>query len=464
MISPLESRVLDANSENLGIAVDELMKNAGRELAEVLAGTFVNGEKLLFVCGAGNNGGDGYAAANQIEGRSVTVAYFSEPKTKAARKQFSKLQNAPVKFKNIDLNDYDVIVDCVLGTGTHGDVQEPYASYIDAVNKSKKTVVACDIPSGFGTSKAIRPDVTVTFHDMKTGMNHRNCGTIIIADIGIPAEASGQVGPGDLLRYPVPKSGSHKGQNGRLLIVGGGPYTGAPALAAMAALRVGIDLVRIAAPENAAGIIASYSPSFILSSLPGDHLTNESVEEILNMSEEADAVLIGPGLGSDSETADAVSAIVRNCTKPTVIDADGINALAGRKFSHKAPIVFTPHSMELSRLTGKKDADGEDASKFAAKHRCVILLKGATDLIFDGKKMRSNVTGTPAMTVGGTGDVLAGAVSGLISKGMPCFDAACLAAYLCGKAGERAFDEYSYGLTAPDVAKDIAKVLRDELK
>ena len=452
MISPLDSRVLDVNSESLGIEIDELMANAGEALADVITKMF-NGKRILFVCGTGNNGGDGYVAARLLD---ADVAYFKEPKTAPAMNSFMKVENRPMQYSDKLLDDYDVIVDCVLGTGVSGEIREPYASYIKAVNASGKKVVSCDVPSGFGTSEMVRPDVTVTFHDMKEGMNEENCGTIVIADIGIPAEAYEYVGTGDVLRYPVPDVNSHKGQNGRLLIIGGGPYTGAPSMAGMAALRVGTDLVHIATPESSFQAVASASPSYIVHRLKGDHLDIGSMDYLIDMSKDMDAVLIGPGLGTDEATRKAIVEFIERCDRPMVVDADGVTSFRGD--IPKKNIVFTPHRGEFEKL-----ARGADPEVFAEKNQCVVVLKGHIDTITDGKKTRKNSAGTPAMTVGGTGDVLAGTIAGLLAKGMSPFDAGCLGAYLCGKAGEMAFKEFSYGLLATDIIDDIARVLSEEL-
>ena len=452
MISPLDSRVLDANSESLGIEVDELMANAGEALADVISKWF-NGKRILFVCGTGNNGGDGYVAARLLE---ADVAFFKEPKTAPAMNAFHKVENRPMQFNEKLLDDYDVIVDCVLGTGVSGEIREPYLSYINAVNRSKKTIVSCDVPSGFGTSTVVKPMMTVTFHDMKEGMDEDNCGTIIIADIGIPAEAYEYVGTGDVLRYPVPEDESHKGQNGRLLIIGGGPYTGAPSMAGMAALRTGVDLVHIATPESSFQAVASASPSYIVHRLRGDHLDVSSMEYLISMSKDMDAVLIGPGLGTDEKTRKAIVEFIETCDRPMVVDADGVTSFRGD--IPKKNIIFTPHRGEFEKL-----ARGAEPQDFAEKNQCVVVLKGHTDTITDGKRTRKNRAGTPAMTVGGTGDVLAGTIAGLLAKGMTPFDAGCLGTYLCGRAGERAFAEFSYGLLATDIIDNIARVLREEL-
>ena len=452
MISPLDSRVLDVNSSALGIEVDVLMANAGEALADVITDMY-SGKRILFVCGTGNNGGDGYVAARLLD---ADVAFFKEPKTAPAMNAFNKIENRPMQFSKELLADYDVIVDCVLGTGVSGEIREPYADYIRAVNESGKTVVACDVPSGFGTSDPIRPTVTVTFHDIKEGMDEGNCGTIIVADIGIPAEAYEFVGTGDVLRYPIPGTESHKGQNGRLLLIGGGPYTGAPSMAGMAALRVGVDLVHIATPESSFQAVASACPSYIVHGLRGDHLDVGSVEYLIDMSKGMDAVLIGPGLGTDEETRKAIIKFIELCDRPMVVDADGVTSFRGD--IPKKNIIFTPHKGEFEKL-----ARGTGPQDFAEKNQCVVVLKGHTDIITDGKRTRKNSAGTSAMTVGGTGDVLAGTIAGLLAKGMSPFDAGCLGTYLCGRAGEMAFDEFSYGLLATDIIDDIARVLRAEL-
>ncbi len=456
MMSSLDSRVLDANSEYLGVKVEELMENAGNSLADVIKEMFPE-KKILFVCGTGNNGGDGFVAARLL---SSDCAVFSEPKTELAKKQFERIEKTRIKdYDDRLLREYDVIVDCVLGTGLSGHVRSPYFEFIKAVNESDKIIVSCDIPSGLGADIAVKPTVTVTFHDLKDGMNTDNSGTVFIMDIGIPENASKIVGPGDMLRYPIPDPNSHKGQNGKLLIIGGGPYIGAPGMAGMAALRTGADLIHIATPESSYSEISAMSPVFIMHKLHGDHLSPDSIEELLKLSDEMDAVLIGPGLGKDPETIEAVRSFVKKCKKPMVIDADAITAMAYSRIHRDVPVIYTPHHAEFKKLAGDMKLE-ESASELNA----VIVLKGKIDFITNGTVTRENHTGTPAMTVGGTGDVLAGTIAGLLSKGMSAMDSGCLGTYICGKAGEMAFDELSYGLVATDVITNIAKVLQKELR
>jgi NAD(P)H-hydrate epimerase len=465
MISPKESRIIDVNSEAAGVETITLMGNAGSKLAEVLKERF-EGRKFLFVCGSGNNGGDGFAAASLMTEEDVTVCLMEDAssiRSDASAYYFSMLKCPVTDFQNLSFDGYDVLVDCALGTGASGDIRGKYAEFIALAHSFAGTIVSADVPSGLGCGDSIMPDITVTFHDIKSGMSPENSGEIIIADIGVPPIAVDNVGPGDMLRYPIPAPDSHKGLNGRVLLIGGGPYCGAPAMAGLAALRVGADIVKIAAPENAAGTISSFSPVFITDPLSGKFLKCDHVSHLIGISKNYDAVLIGPGLGSCEETLNAVRDFVSGCPVPLIIDADAIGAV-GTGYKAKVPTVITPHKMEFIRLGGAGTFKEEDVRSLASSSCSVIVLKGKTDIISDGERTRKNTTGTPAMTGAGTGDVLAGIIAGLLSKGMAPFEAGCLGAYICGKAGEYGFSEKSYGLIATDVIDFIPTVIKNGLK
>ena len=463
MISPLESKILDRNCEALGISVDILMDNAGAALADVVSERFPE-KKILIVCGPGNNGGDGFACAGHL-GKKADVALLFPPdmiRTDAALRQLNKLKKRPVMFFDISTEKYDVLVDCVLGIGVRPPLRNEYLDYVDEVKRFKGHVVSADVPTGFGTEDFIVPEVTVTFHDLKEGMTEADCGKIIVKDIGIPGDASRVVGPGDMLRYPIPEKDSHKGENGRLLVIGGGPYIGAPAMAGMAAFRIGTDLVHVATPEPSFVPIAAMTPTFIMHRISGDALSKKDVNGLLELSKKADAVLIGPGLGTSGGTMEAVREFVSKCDRPMVIDADGISAVSSMPLLPNN-VIITPHHKEFEVFSGSAPIDADIVAEVSEKRNVTVLLKGAEDLIAKSGKIRLNRTGTPAMTVGGTGDVLSGVVAGLLSKGMDAFDAACLGAYICGVAGEYAFFEYSYGMIATDVIDNIPNVLIDHL-
>lgn len=459
MMTPLDSRVMDANSEALGVSVEQLMGNAGRAVASFIESEYP-GKTVLFVCGTGNNGGDGFAAASVMDDRLVTVALLKDAKhirTEAARRYFDELKCRVIGYSSDLIGEYDVIVDCAIGTGLSGIVKAPYRAFIEDVNRlCNIPVISVDVPSGLDADISVRPSATITFHDIKTGMDRDSCGTIVIADIGIPADAVDFTGPGDFLRYPIPQKESHKGNNGKLMIIAGGPYFGAPIMAAKSALRTGTDLVRLFVPENIFSIVAASSPVITATPLRGSRIGIESLEMLLDESTSYDAVLIGPGLGTDDDTMEFVRRFVQRCAKPMVIDADAISAVKGICFDGDA--VLTPHHMEYRRIGCSCDVRETSGSIGAT-----ILLKGSVDEISDGRRTRRNRTGTPAMTGAGTGDVLAGCVSALLSKGMTGFDAACLGAMICGLAGEYAARDKSYGLIATDVIDEIPHVLRDNL-
>ena len=226
----------------------------------------------------------------------------AEIKTAIAKDAFQAVKDLVVDDATKKLSDFDVIVDALLGTGIKGRLAEPYSSLIDRINRSSRPVVAVDIPSGLGTDKMVRPTVTVTFHDSKEGMTQENSGEIIIATSAYRQMPSSTWGPGSSCNIRFPSPDSHKGMNGRVLVVGGGPYTGAPALAGFGAYRIKVDLVRIATPARSYLPIAGYSPNFIVHELSGDILTDLDVPEVLELAENVEAVLIGPGLGSAEET------------------------------------------------------------------------------------------------------------------------------------------------------------------
>src|SRR6058998_3462339 len=465
MISPAEMRVLDRNAQYFGVSILELMENAGKAVADVARSEFgAAGKNVLVLCGTGNNGGDGLVAARHLaKDVRVTVLLARSPDqfaTPEAATNFERLRDVQI-LAGLDKSEEaiaaaDLLIDALLGIGVDGPLREPYAALIRQMNASGKPILSVDVPSGFGTDLAVRPTVTVTLHDVKEGMTAQNSGRIRVADIGIPARIAAMIGPGEFTLYPVPKSTSHKGQNGRVLVIGGGPYTGAPALVGYGALGVGGDLIHVATPALAAQVVASYSPMFIVHPLVGHRLLREDTRQIVELASRADAIAIGPGLGDAEGTLDAVKEIVRSIALPLVVDADAKRA------------VITPHSREFQTLTGKALPDApEDRAELvreAAKTLgATILLKGHVDIVTDGTRVKFNYTGNPGMTVGGTGDVLCGVVAGLMSKGMPPFDAARLGAFTNGYAGDLAFKIKSYGLTSVDVADNLGRVLAEFL-
>ena len=478
MISAAEMRVLDRNAQHFGVSILDLMESAGEAIAEIARKEFgVAGKRVLVVCGTRNNGGDGLVAARYLANDCRVEVLFARPPsqlaTQEAKANFERLADIPVR-EGLDASEIampraDLIIDALLGIGAEGALREPYATLIRDMNDSGKPILSVDVPSGFGTETAVKPVATVALHAAKEGMTKENSGVIHVVDIGIPSRVAQGIGPGEFLLYPKPKGESHKGENGRLLIVSGGPYTGAPALVAMGALGIGADLAHIAVPAVAAQVVASYSPTFIVHPLGGTHLLLEDVKRVVELSAKADAMALGPGLGPADDTLRAVRDIVRAVPLPMVLDAEAIKAVAAEPALLRGKrAVVTPHSREFLTLTGtalpSAPAERAEIVRQAAEQLGVtILLKGHVDVVSDGSRTKFNYTGNPGMTVGGTGDVLCGIVGGLLAKGASPFDAARIAAFANGYAGDLAFKVKSYGLTAVDVADNVGRVLAEFL-
>jgi NAD(P)H-hydrate epimerase len=268
--------------------------------------------------------------------------------------------------------------------------------------------------------------------------------------------------------YKPREKWSHKGDFGRLLVIGGSKkYSGSPAFNTLAAYRSGVDLVTIAAPRRAADIIASFSPDLITYPLDGDYLNESHLDDIFILAEDSDAVAIGGGLERNKETLDTVKKILKGLTLPCVIDADAIHAIRGEKEILKDNFIVTPHSNEFYVLTGKKpESDMKKrialVKEEASNLDCIIALKGHLDVISDGKKVAINKTGNPFMTKGGTGDTLTGICGALLARKVDPFKAACAACYINGRAGDLAAKKFGEGLMASDLLNEIPNVIRQK--
>jgi NAD(P)H-hydrate epimerase len=505
MISGKETKVLDINADFYGVPNDILMENAGKGISEFIKNRYKSKiENILIICGLGNNGGDGFVAARYLTNNYQVSVFITgkerDIKTRVSKKNFQKLKKTKAKLYFIEsmekfddiLSKCEIIVDAMLGIGLSGDLRDPYSKIVKKLNQLKeKPIISVDIPTGFGTNLKVDPDFTITFHDVKIGMKPENSGEIKIVDIGIPKKAIEYIGPGELKTfYPKPKKDSHKGDNGRVLIVGGGPYIGAPALSGLAALRTGADLSYIAAPKKVANAITSFSPLFIkpkklakkiATVSPNlivkelnhyDKLVLNDVKIINSFISKFDTCIIGPGLGSDKETLDTIEKIINLCLKnkkTMVIDADAIQVVGKKPTIIKnSQTVITPHAGEFKELTGIKLHDNikdrkKVVEKWANKLQTTILLKGPIDVISNGEITKLNDIHNPSMTVGGTGDVLAGIIGSLLSKDVEPFNAARIGAFINGSAGNISFEKYSYGIIATDIIDNIPVVLKNYL-
>ncbi|MBN1454672.1 MAG: NAD(P)H-hydrate dehydratase [Methanomicrobia archaeon] len=501
-ITAEEMAALDENCGYFGLVPLQLMENAGAQLAAEIRKRFMSGKnsaggavKVTMLAGKGNNGGDAFVAARQLHGFAVTVLLLGRAqdlRTEEARRNWRILRESSVKTVEItdsaqlqaaaaEVLDSAVLVDAIFGTGIKGAIREPEATAIELINTARPRafVVAVDVPSGLDPTTgeagtAVTADLTVTFHRAKTGLLETRAepyiGELAVADIGIPASFERLAGPGDVRLLLKRSSHSHKGDNGRVLIVGGGPFSGAPSLAALAALRAGADWVTVAAPRSVSGIIASFSPNLIVYPLSADVLVEEDVLPVVNLVKKHDIVAIGMGLGAAAETKTAVQQIIEHeATKKLVVDADGFYGLTLPNTAEDKRIIVTPHAGEFAKMTvhtqavppeEELEARMDFVTAFSGRNNVVTLMKGPVDIVSDGARVKLNRTGNAGMTVGGTGDVLAGLAATFFAVTNDPFKAATAAAFVNGTAGDLAFAAKGYSLLATDVLEAIPIVTK----
>ena len=466
-----EMRALEANADYFGVGYGDLMENAGKAVADVIVARY-SPRRTLVVCGRGNNGGDGFVVARHLDlnGLKVTVLLLGRPedvKPGPAAENLAKLFDLGVDVVEAadskalhpeTFQRYQLIVDAILGTGSRGVPRGLEREAIELINASGVATVSVDVPSGLDSFTGqcvvcVRPDLVVTFHAPKKGLEHFRHE---VAAIGIPEKASTYAGPGDLANIKTRGDCAHKGECGRVLVVGGGPYTGAPALVAMAALRAGAGWVTVAAPRRAADLVASFSPNLITVPLADDHKIVEADIDVLKpLIARHDVVVVGNGAGRDPETLAALAKVIGLCGR-VVIDADALQPDMPLKG------IVTPHCGEFKRISGL-DCPGADLKRmvmdFSAARNLVTLLKVSPAVVSDGRRVKLNGTGNPGMAVGGTGDVLAG-IAGAFYCRNPAFEAATAAAFVSGAAGDMACDDKGYWLVATDVVEHIPYVMK----
>lgn len=495
-VTSRQMRALEWNSEYLGASRLQLMENAGRGVAhEIALRHKPKDNEVMILAGLGGKGGDGCVAARHLaclgfKASMILVGKPSDIEMPETRRNWELVQLMRSTVKTSSVQDSSslpeihasIIVDALLGIGVRGKLRPPVLHAVDRINASKGFKVSIDLPTGIDpdTGKtqgsAVKSDLTVTLHRAKLGLAKakKHVGELVIVDIGIPPEAEIYSGPGDILL--VQKSRPHeskKGDFGSLLVIGGSEtYSGAPAMVALAALRTGVDLAFVAAPEKTAHDIASMSPSLITIKLKGDHLAPQSLGSITSMLGRATGVVMGPGLGLHDETVEAVDKILTSIEKagvPVLIDADALKAFARFKKKLRIPVVLTPHAGEYKIVAGEYPPDDFDVrishvTRSAKELGAVILLKAralkeSVDVISDGKRLKLNSAGNPGMTVGGTGDTLSGIVGALLAQGADPFEAASAGAFLNGAAGDFAASERGYHLLPSDLIDWIPRVM-----
>ena len=489
--------------QETGIAGIVLMENASRAVGERAATDGLE-QRCVVVAGGGNNGGDGFAIARLLrqKGMDVTVVFTGTeeklPPDARCNYEICHRLGLPVITEMTEgltaIAGAQLLIDALLGTGFHGVPRQKEAEIIRAMNQSGAVIVAVDLPSGVESSRgrvegeAVRATETVTFQLPKAGLllypGTEYVGKLTVADISIPAQniqalqISGNVWSMQEVGQNLPKRRprSHKGTYGRVVVCGGSAnMTGAVVFSVLGAYRSGCGLVYGAAPSACTPILHQLAPEAVLWPLEGeaDRLTLDGAKGLLPKLAEKQVLVIGPGLGQGEETAQAVELLLTQAPGFIVLDADGINALAGHPEllrQTKSVPILTPHPKEMSRLTGKSVAELLDdpitaARDFAMAYGVVLLLKDARTIIAmpDGQ-FYVNPTGTSALSKGGSGDVLTGMIAGLLAQNRNPGLAASLGAYLHGLAGQEAAKTLgNYGVLARDLIEAIAPAFQTVL-
>lgn len=472
-----------------GIPSMVLMERAALAVADEICNSAPDLRSVLVICGAGNNGGDGFAVGRILDERGirVTLAFVGREgsMTEETAMQKKICENCGMKISsNFMDHEYTVIVDAMFGIGLSRDIAGTYADIIQWINEQSAFVVAADIPSGVNADNgkiqgtAVKADMTVTFAYRKIGHilypGTEYCGRVIRRDIGITADAAGKdmrnvyyYEPEDLYHIAARKAYSNKGTYGKVLLIAGSEgMSGAACLAARSAYRCGCGLVRVFTPECNRQIVQMQLPEAIVTSYDPKVFCQQDVQQALMW---ADVVAIGPGLGMSEVSAQILDYVMKTWDGPLVIDADGLNLLADaleKLDDCAAKVILTPHIGEMARLTGDTKEEILDdilqsAMRFSREYRVICVLKDARTVVSDGEELYINVSGNHGMAVGGSGDVLTGVISSLLAQKMTPFQAASFGVYLHGLAGDRAREVHgAYGMLAGDIAEQVGMVLK----
>lgn len=521
LVTSAQMRTLEEKAAQRGITTELLMENAGLAVAQEARRLLANGEarRFLVLVGPGNNGGDGLVAARHLADWGATVEVYSVRRRGPDDRNEAQLieRNVPVLAADEDpdyrqlqqaLEHADVVIDALLGTGVSRPITGVIADILDRLQRTLETardsapreepltprVLAVDLPSGLNADTGavdphtVRADVTVALGFAKVG-THLPPGSFYIGqervvDIGLPAEFAAEL-PVELLRdawvhrsLPPRPDDANKGTFGKLLVVAGSSnYVGAPALCCWGAYRVGTGLVTLACLESLHPILAAKLTETTFLLLPdtaGGHLSGDTASLILRALRDYDVLLIGPGIGTEPVTQAFLHIVLFNLyetgIRAAVVDADGLNALArspGWWEQVHVPLVVTPHPGEMARLTGMtvKEIQANRltvALRYAAQWGVTLILKGANTVIAapDGQA-RLSPFANAALASAGTGDILAGAVAGLLCQGLEPFDAAACGVYIHGMAGQHLRDELgAAGLLASDLLPVLPRVLK----
>lgn len=505
VLTAAEMREVDRLTIERGIPGLILMENAGSRAVDFLEVTFapLNTQRVLVVCGKGNNGGDGFVIARQLFTRQLcrelTVVELFDPveltgDARTNREMLAACGCLVQRGLRNEPNCATLVIDAILGTGLSGPAKAPALDAIRILNQQFPLAhkVAVDIPSGLPsdetnpTGEFVRPDYTVTFTAAKRSQVlspiYEDVGDLTIVPIGTPAEICG-TNPTHRLNLTTPDDirplfakrprNSNKGLYGHVLVVGGSfGKSGAPAMTGLGSYRSGAGLVTVALPKSALTTVAAVRPELMTE--PLEETENGRVrfaegDRLLKLLESMTVLALGPGLGTEEETVRLVKRLYAEAGTPAVIDADALNALAGNLPHTDKVRILTPHPGEMSRLTGKSTKDVQAdrlgvAEKLAGESGATVVLKGdRTVIAFPDGESWVNPTGSSAMATGGTGDILTGMIAGLVAQHPKDWKQAVIAAvWLHGRCGELGSEKWGeQSLMASDILEFLPKAMNE---
>jgi NAD(P)H-hydrate epimerase len=504
LVGSAEMREIDQVAiQEYGVPALQMMIRAGRAVADAATAMAAPDGRVLVVCGAGNNGGDGYAVARILRsaGRDVRVVALAasdgmSPVARIMRQEANEV-DVPIAdataVQAMGAEPGDVVVDAIFGIGLTRPPEGVFAAAIARIAELRERgarVLSVDVPSGLSADTghplghAVRADRTVTFAFRKKGLHvypgAELAGEVSVVDIGIPAAAAARVpvtaevlSDAEARSLVPPRSfQAHKGDAGRVLVVAGSPgRTGAAHLAVTGALRGGAGLVTLAAREDVIPMALAGRPEAMSHVLRGQGpLGRSDLPALVAAAKEADVIVVGPGIPRGPETGPLVRDLLERTQLPAVLDADALNAIAEHpglvaSVARWSPVVMTPHPGEMARLLGTSveeiQADRlEVAQRKSREWGAVVILKGAHTVVADPDSVPAVVlTGNPGMATGGTGDVLAGLAGAMVAARLPLRDAARAAAWVHGRAGDLAARRHGQrGLVAGDLAEALGEV------
>lgn len=486
VLNSAQTKTLEENAAAAGMKHIRLMENAGAAAARIVRERYgAQGKRIAVLCGRGNNGGDGFVAARRLmqDGAQVTIVLLMGPPTTADAAEML-LRATSLGIPAVDyftaasagaaIQQADLIIDALFGTGFHGKPDASLAKVIALCNRLSVPIVSLDLPSGAQCDSArvegecFRAAVTVSFHTLKpvhaVYPAAEYCGETVVAGVGAPESVMEHlpgtmrtIDPADAAGFlPARPGNSNKGDFGRVMAVCGSVgMTGAAVLSARAASCCGAGLVEVCAPRSALPSLASHLIEQIMTPLPetAEGTASEAACRVLEQSlSKAGACLIGCGMRTNADTRALTGHLLSRSRVPVVLDADGINCVAGNIHLLDAavsPVVLTPHPGEMARLLGCTAAEVQNdrvgaAQSFALSHRVTLVLKGAGTLVAcsDGR-IWINRNGNHGMAKGGSGDVLAGMVASFLAQGLAPEIAAAAAVFFHGRAGDRAAQHWS---------------------